>query len=182
MPNWTQNIVTFSHPDSTKIIDIIKAAEFASKNSGDNFLNVFVPRPISESENWYDWNTSNWGTKWDVHPNITEVNNYSVTLSFDSAWAPPIQFYRTIIEEHGYEVLAFYNEEGLAFAGVFDNGHDDYYEYADMDSDEIEEYLPSNLDEMFNISSNRADWEQEQMDDDGQPDEAQEWESFDPDC
>jgi hypothetical protein len=182
MPNWCQNVVTFSHTDPTKINDILKAAEFAAKNDGDNFLNVFVPRPVTESENWYDWNTSNWGTKWDVNPRVTEDAGHSITLSFDSAWAPPVEFYRAMVDEHGYEVMAFYNEEGMAFAGVFDNGHDDYYEYAELDSDEIAEQLPFDLDEMFNISANKAEWESEQEMDDGQPDEAQEWHDFDPDC
>jgi hypothetical protein len=35
-----------------------------------------------------------------------------------------------------------------------------------MSADEIEESLPHELDEMFGISSNRRDWEDEQEDDD----------------
>jgi hypothetical protein len=181
MPNWCQNVVKISHADPVKMDMIRAATAAAAAPAGDNFLNVFVPRPLSEEENWYDWNVSNWGTKWDVVPNITEDNTNQITLTFDTAWSPPIEFYRAIIEEHGFEIMAFYNEEGMAYAGVFDNGHDECYEYSDLDSNEIEEFLPFDLNEMFNISANKADWEEQEMDE-NQPDEAQEWHDFDPEC
>jgi hypothetical protein len=59
----------------------------------------------------------------------------------------------------------------MAFAGWFIDGEDNNYNYADMSADEIEEELPSRLDEMFNISQYRRDWEDEQEDEDEEPDE-----------
>jgi hypothetical protein len=201
MPNWCQNVVKISHADPVKM-DIIRAAD-----NKDNFFNTFIPCPqdlidtvsgyVREQEaleakqaanlekygynTWYDHNIAKWGTKWDVVPRITEDNTNQITMTFDTAWSPPIEFYRAIIEEHGFEIMAFYNEEGMAYAGVFDNGHNEYYEYSGLNSDEIEEYLPFDLNEIFNISANKADWEDQEMDE-NQPDEEQEWHDFNPEC
>ena len=71
--------------------------------------------------------------------------------------------------EMGFEVRAFYREEGMGFAGIYDNGDDDYYEYAGMSADEIEEQLPTELDEMFSISQYQRDYEQENEDEEWDP-------------
>jgi hypothetical protein len=54
-----------------------------------------------------------------------------------------------------------YYEPGMAFAGVWDNGDDDYYEYSGLDSTGIAEALPVELDEAFGISESAAEWEEE---------------------
>ena len=163
MPNWCQNVVTFSHINPSKI-DAIRRAIDNEQKLDESFLNVLVPRPIEESENWYNWNVQNWGTKWDVNVEISEDTGESITLVFDSAWAPPIEFYNAMVERD-YQVLAYYNEEGMAFAGIYDSGEDDYYEYSGLSADEIGDELPSELNEMFNIASNKADWESENEED-----------------
>jgi hypothetical protein len=142
-------------------LDVIRRAIDNEHKLDESFFNVLVPRPIEESENWYNWNASNWGTKWDVNVEISEDTGESITLVFDSAWAPPIEFYNTMVEQD-YQVLAYYNEEGMAFAGIYDSGEDMYFEYGDLSADDIEDELPSDLNEMFNIASNKADWESEQ--------------------
>jgi hypothetical protein len=53
----------------------------------------------------------------------------------------------------------------MAFAGLWDNGDDDYYDYGGMNSDEIAETLPGELDEMFCISESVAEWEAENAED-----------------
>jgi hypothetical protein len=159
MPNWCQNVVIITGEETEQLDLIRNAVKKASETeSGENFFNELVPRPESENENWYNWNVSNWGTKWDVEPIITEDTGFTITLSFDSAWAPPIEFCNKLVEL-GFNVLAYYNEEGMCFAGIFDNGSDDYYEYSDMNSAEVSDTLPSDLDEMFGISQNMAEWE-----------------------
>jgi hypothetical protein len=35
-----------------------------------------------------------------------------------------------------------------------------YYEYANMSADEAEEYIPSEINEMFNIVEYRREWEE----------------------
>ena len=52
-----------------------------------------------QSNNWYDWNVRNWGTKWDVanvdedeYPETELMTDEETKLqySFNTAWAPPI--------------------------------------------------------------------------------------------
>jgi hypothetical protein len=165
MPNWCSNVVVISHIEPSKLDVIRNAVKVAAEAStGEHFFNTLVPRPVNEEENWYNWNVTNWGCKWDVEPQITEDTGDSITLTFDTAWAPPIQFYNEMVERD-YEVRAFYVEPGMAFAGIYDNGNDDYYEYGDMHSDDIVDNLPQELDEMFAISEEKANWESEEEND-----------------
>jgi len=114
--------------------------------------------------NWYDWCVNEWGTKWDVgadgQPAIDNDTN-TLVLNFDSAWAPPIQAYEKLFYM-GFKILAYYYEPGMAFAGIFEDGADEYYEYGGMNSDQIAEELPAELDECFGISQSVSEWEQEQ--------------------
>ena len=91
----------------------------------------------------------------------------SVRVSFDSAWAPPVNFYQCLATL-GFNLEAMYYEPGMAFAGTVTSSDgeifDDYYEYGDMNSDEVRDTLPSELDEQFGISEQMADWEAEQED------------------
>ena len=57
-----------------------------------------------QSNNWYDWNVRNWGTKWDVASTDEEIysetslidegiddnQKYFLVYRFDTAWSPPI--------------------------------------------------------------------------------------------
>ena len=54
-----------------------------------------------------------------------------------------------------------YYEPGMAYAGIWENGSDDYYEYGGMNSEQIAEELPEVLDEAFCISEQVAEWEEE---------------------
>ena len=115
--------------------------------------------------NWYDWCVNEWGTKWDVNDEGTAHLNEdgSLTASFNSAWAPPIQAYGRL-EDLGFEVKAMYHEGGMAFCGIYEDGDDDYYEYGGMSSTELVDTLPAELDECFCISENVAEYEQENAD------------------
>jgi hypothetical protein len=65
------------------------------------------------------------------------------------------------LTEQGFRIRAMYYEPGMAFAGVWEEGSDDYYEYGGMNSDGIAEALPVDLDEAFGISESVAQWEEE---------------------
>jgi hypothetical protein len=162
MPNWCQNVAYIDHEDKQKIDYMVD--ELGKKES--QLFNSVMPRPAEEDENWYDWNVSNWGTKWDasVYDYHTDSDG-QLYISFDTAWGPPIGFYQ-FLYENGYDVEAYYNEEGMAFAGQFIDGEDDFYNYGDMSADEIEETLPTKVDEMFNISQYQRDREDEESEED----------------
>jgi hypothetical protein len=103
-----------------------------------------------------------WGTKWDIEPYepVSLGEDGRLTMSFDSAWAPPINAYEKLVDM-GFSIRAYYNEGGMAFAGVWEDGNDDYYDYGGYNSEQIAEELPEPLDEMFGISEYAAEYEAE---------------------
>jgi len=185
MPNWCNNTVTISHEDPVMIDRARKAF-----NDG-HLLDEFIPVPqdlrdtvagsmgedrraeheaqmarnreLHGYKDWYDFCVGEWGTKWDVgadgQPAIdSDVNTLS--LNFDSAWSPPIDAYEKLMDM-GFKIIAYYYEPGMGYAGKWEDGEDDFYEYGGMSSDEIADTLPDDLDECFGISEQVAEWEEE---------------------
>jgi hypothetical protein len=50
----------------------------------------------------------------------------------------------------------------MGFAGIYEDGHDAYYELGNMTSEQVAEEIPSELDEMFGISETMAEYEAEE--------------------
>ena len=188
MPNWCNNSVEIYHNDP-KMIERVRTAF-----NGEGLLQEFIPVPqalrdtVSGSmgedkraeheaqqadnvekhgyANWYDFCVNEWGTKWDIGADGNPAQDIpgGLMLGFDSAWAPPCGAYEKLMAM-GFRITAMYYESGMAFAGVWDNGDDDYYEYGGMDSKEIADTLPAELDEAFGISESVAEWEAENAED-----------------
>jgi hypothetical protein len=119
--------------------------------------NEFLPNPTNE---WsWEHSVNTWGTKWEVEGELDTIED-GVILTFDSAWAPPIGLYDEL-HSLGYRVTARYYEPGMAFAGQYEDGHDDCYDYSGMSSEEIAKYLPEEVDGYFGISETVAQWEDE---------------------
>jgi hypothetical protein len=185
MPNWCNNSVEIYHEDPA----MIERVRTAFNDGG--LLQEFIPVPedlrnivagsvpVAEEEahlakeqanrdkygytNWYDYCVNEWGTKWDIGAdgNLAQDIPGGLMLGFESAWAPPVGAYEKLTEQ-GFRITAMYYEPGMAFAGVWEEGNDDYYEYSGMDSKEIAETLPVELDEAFGISESVAEYEAEQ--------------------
>ena len=179
MPNWCNNTLRLTHEDPKMIA---RANDALARGE---FFNEFVPVPKELFEtaassatdekltnanikkfgyaSWYDFCINEWGTKWDTdchsvdtyeeHPNTLET-------VFDTAWAPPIQFYEKL-ERLGFQVEAKYYESGMCFAGIYTEGLDDYYELSGMSAAEVEQKIPEELDAEFGISENMYQWEAE---------------------
>ena len=115
-------------------------------------------------KDWYDWCVNEWGTKWDVggddynEPQQETPND--ITMSFDSAWAPPCAAMDKF-EAMGFSVRLYYSEPGMCFCGIYEDGHDSYYELSGMSSTQVAEDIPLELDEMFGISESMAEYEEE---------------------
>lgn len=188
MPNWCNNTVEITHADPAMIERVRKG--FNEGKLLNEFLPVpedlqitagFLGKDTPEQaelerkeqanlekyghKNWYDWCVANWGTKWDVGADGYEAEDNGkggLTLTFDSAWSPPTDAYATLVEQFGFSIRAYYYEPGMAFAGIWEDGNDEFYEYGGLNSDGIREELPQELDEMFGISESAAEWEAEQ--------------------
>jgi hypothetical protein len=152
MPNWCMNVATISHTEP-RMITLIKDAALS-----ENFFQTLRPRPESQKENWYEWNLSNWGTKWDVSLENFVVEPSGIRADFDTAWGPPIAFLEHLVEM-GYVVECFYYEPGMCFVGCFRDGFDDYYEYSDIDADKIRDHIGEELDDVFGISESALYWQ-----------------------
>lgn len=212
MPNWCENVAVIWHPDKRKIKRLVQAfqgpglmQEFypcpqdlldtraGAYHKGDpEYAGHIQKQKDNEAKyghpDWFGWKDANWGTKWDVkseHCSQVEMATcgHTVTLKFDSAWSPPINFYSYMEVEHGFKIDAYYFEGGIGFCGQWRGGNDDFYDVPDT-SDEVVAKIPAMIDEMFAISEHMSDCESEQEeeeedDDDYEEDEEDEEEDDD---
>ena len=164
MPNWCYNTLTVngSTEEIHKVFDPIVV-------DSENFFNHIEPMPAIEKDNWYDWRITNWGTKWDATPEHIDIFDdeesgvSTVDTGFDTAWGPPIAIMEKL-ESMGFAVRLCYYEPGMGFTGIWEDGEDNHYEWSDMSNEEITDMLPQELDEMFNISEQVREWEEENRD------------------
>ena len=153
MPNWNYNVVEVSHSDKEMMTKFKKGCK-------DGLFTEFLPIPEDNKDQWYEWNINNWGTKWDVDGIDCVIEDNTTKVAFDTAWSPPIAFYEHLVEL-GFTVKAYYYEPGMGFCGIYDELGDAYYEIGNLNSDEVEETIPKELDEMFGISEEKSAYEDE---------------------
>jgi len=156
MPNWCDNSVRLSHSDKSKVDALFAVLESEEREVFQHLR----PRPESEKDNWYDWNVTNWGTKWEISViDWNREDDNTIWIGFDTAWAPPISLYEYIYNL-GWQVEGLYHEGGMAFCGIWKDGDDDYYEY---ESDDLEslEALPDDLQEFTGLIDYYHDQEAE---------------------
>ena len=185
MPNWCNNNLELRHENP----EMIERATIAFTQG--RLLDEFIPIPeslhivagrVSDSieqealeaqeklnevqhgyKNWYDFCTNEWGTKWDIGGedyHINKMDSNSVNMGFDSAWAPPLAAYEKL-KDQGFEVVAYYYEPGMSFAGIYDENGDDYYDLSGT-AEWVRENIPKVLDEMFGISDDKAEYEDDE--------------------
>jgi len=187
MPNYCSNMITLGHDDPAMILRAKEA--FAT----GNFLQAFIPVPeglLTEGgesyggddhkkydairaknkaefgyNSWYDWCVNEWGTKWDVGDGngINTWDDHEFIAYFDSAWSPPIAAYEKL-EDQGFRIYATWYEPGCAFAGIYDEYGVTDFDLSDMDSQDVINELPQELDEQFGISESMAEYEAENED------------------
>ena len=118
-------------------------------------------------KDWYDFSCNEWGTKWDVGTEGADADvspdGKVMSVYFDSAWSPPIAAYEKL-QDLGFQVNAYYYESGMAYAGIYDECGDSYYDLSGMDSAEVRDAIPIELDEAFSISEQMEEYEREQLD------------------
>jgi hypothetical protein len=156
MPNWCYNTATLHHDDKTKI-DALEQELMKEEAQVFNHLN---PRPAEHEEDWYSWNCNNWGCKWDITPMDWErQDDNTIVMHFDTAWSPPTALYE-YLETEGWTVRALYHEPGMGFAGRFEDGFDDYYNYDLSDRASVEE-LPEDILDYTNVLEEVDRWEED---------------------
>jgi len=187
MPNWCNNTLELHHEDPAMIERAKKA--FAEGKLLEEFvpvpasLHIVAGRVGDDNDeaqkkleedtarniathgyaNWYDYCVNEWGTKWDVGgegDQATVTGPNSISMGFDSAWAPPIAAMEKFMDL-GFKVKLIYWESGMCFCGLFDENGDDYYDYSDMTAAELAEAINPEIDECMCIVENLEMWEEE---------------------
>lgn len=195
MPNWCNNNISIQGSTET-----VKTLWDQAKSNWDNeqygLLNAMAPIPealkgtrspspddgsqpfVDGHDNWYDWCVNNWGTKWDIGEEGLEFTDNgdgtaSITGWFESAWAPPIEAYNKFLDDmDGCSLYATYEEGGMDFAGIYDNGSDEGLDELSVVCENIvrgketleeQSELFQRLDEEFELIENRREYIEEQM-------------------
>lgn len=126
MPNWCYNNLTITGEKEN--LDRIKFHLEDIEKKDDSTPGIFMALvgrdqsiELNEYENggWYDANISYWGCKWDVSYDESgvEYNDGSITMSFQTAWSPPINFIQHLGYLFNVECELYYEEPGCDFCG-----------------------------------------------------------------
>jgi hypothetical protein len=180
MPNWCNNNITISGPadkirqlwDTAQTAHVytveVDGEEITKREFG--LLNAMAP--IGD---WvYETAVDNWGTKWDVNDEGLEIIEHGdgtaeITGWFDSAWAPPIGAYNKFLElNEDCSIEASYYEMGCDFAGLYNDGDDEYLENLQdeykLPEDEQSD-LFKRLDDEWGLSDQFAEYDDEEIED-----------------
>jgi len=134
MPNWCENEVEITFETKAEYDKFITQAgveestspylEYDNEKNGYGFFDRFIPTPSEalegESEGWWSWRISNWGTKWNPNFNVFETNDdaLQIKMGMSTAWAPPVEFFTAFTELFPSALVkTTYLEEGMGFCG-----------------------------------------------------------------
>lgn len=190
MPNWCNNHIRVRGTNQREIQRLADAFE-----KGE-FCNAVIPTPqdlidtvagsvpegpereaheaqmkrnreLYGAKDWYDFQTSRWGTKWDVggndFPLDRDEDGLGFSASFDSAWSPPMG----VVEEltnRGLSVTLYYYEPGVGYVGKYEDGDDDCYDYGGETSKTIRSAIGDELTDFWNLEETLAEYEDEEED------------------
>jgi hypothetical protein len=187
MPNWCNNTITIQGPtdtlkplwdeaQSTGLLNAIKPMPKALEDTTSPCPPDKQQPLVDGYDNWYDWRVANWGCKWEVDTEGLEFTDNgdgtsSIAGYFESPWGPPIEAYNTFCDDmDNCHLEAFYEEGGMDFAGHWTSeGDDDYLEgisdYARevIKNGESGSSLYDFLDEHFEITENRREYIEEEL-------------------
>jgi hypothetical protein len=161
MTNWCENQV-YIEATQSDIDQIISALE-------TGLLNCLRSEPEHEQAEgampaWYDWRVANWGTKWDVKDVNVSTGDGWVSLSFLSAWSPPIEAleYWQAQDSKNRSYNLRYIEWGNGFCGEADSRWEMHEQFNIPETAaEAEAMITDSLLEEFGIIENLELMEQE---------------------
>lgn len=156
MPNWCMNTLLVNGPvdDVQRLLETVESSDTALSlakivTPPEEIVNSVSPqrneeeaeklRALYGAVDWYSWNVSNWGTKWDVtatiyFDSVEHSHGYStykdkeirvVGMNFDSAWSPPIPAIAELSRQFPkVSIYHSYDESGCDFSGynMYRNG------------------------------------------------------------
>jgi len=123
MPNWCMNSLSIEGKIE-ELKEFYKKGLVAKKESNELTWSFEPYYPYPNGEWDYNWCIGNWGTKWDCQfcskvINPEEIDEVSMTISFDTAWTPPVQWLEKIISDYpSLDFILEYMETGCCFTGI----------------------------------------------------------------
>ena len=179
MPNWCYNHLEVSG-DEKQLQEFVEKSENCPEGSEFTFngthpmpedLNITKGTQTQDEKeqamlnkakygytDWYDWKCAEWGTKWDAcEPHISHDDKDYFSVSFDTAWSPPIAWIDNIMQD--FPDLSFtleYEEPGMGFGGRLSAQYeviwDDFHWDIDQASECCEGKVYDTDDEEFTLS------------------------------
>ena len=146
--------------------NIIKPTNLEAYNKQADHTLPIEEQLLFKGENWYDWNVTNWGTKWDVavswneeypETEIYDEGDTTVGYKFNTAWSPPLPVIETLSLQYPNCLFTISYEEETGWGGEieFRNGSDtvlENYENKCRDCDSLNtlEYCDNDCGEICN--------------------------------
>ena len=133
MPNWCENSLVVTGPERV----LAAWVSNVKRNLGSEiglFETFCAPAYNEDKSNWYDAQCAAWSTKWDVPINDLnmEVSDDMVSMSFDTAWSPPLGWMNTMSRDWPSLTFALaFEEGGMCFMGYSIMRDGDSYEAED---------------------------------------------------
>ena len=104
------------------------------------FSDATFPTPAG---NWYEWNNTYWGTKWDVtDAEMTVHGDDHIQYVFQTAWSPPVPALLALSAQHPNLTIQLEWEEEQGFGGTLEFRDDAYVILDEYD-------IPSSHEEMI---------------------------------
>jgi len=130
MPNHCMSQLTITGKPK-KLHKLLKQVEITKSEATETHeatpfsCHKIIPRPADKDNEWYEWNTENWGSKWDLcdfewvsNPNDWEEG--SVHASFWTAWSPVTPVLEKLSKQHKTVEMTYrFVDEGMGFYGTY---------------------------------------------------------------
>lgn len=156
MPNWVYNDIEISGKAEDVTAFLTKAAQVNAWNAGNrsndfSFTNFVAPgEDVDYDRDWYDWNVSHWGVKWDVG-NSADVqvspSGDFATVTFETAWSIPVQAFEAMATQHP--------ELEFEFKCIEEQGWGGEYSASDPDDDGIRSLITN---DEWDIPGSHNEW------------------------
>ncbi len=135
MPNWVDNEVKINRINQTDGF----LQEFADRHIVDGkfdfttIIPVDIPmdqykgtevRTLNNGEeyivggDWYQWNATNWGTKWNACDTVSDELIKHGYFTFQTAWAPPLPIADRLAKMYPNLTIEWYFREEQGWGGV----------------------------------------------------------------
>jgi len=137
MPNWCNNELIVIG-DKKLVEDFCNTQFSIDEDTKEEVLDFskLIPEPTFDNAdeqnqydngNWHTWRCNNWGVKWNANMNYIDKNIGTdeigeMTISFDTAWSPPIAWFEKLCEKYPtLDMELNYHEGGMNYRGFTTN-------------------------------------------------------------